>query len=229
MKRIRDEFLYKLEKVLPLKDKTVLEVGCGDGRLSAEIARRCKRLAGVDPNRDLIDVARSRNIPNAQFYKRRAEDLPFVYPQFDVAIFTLSLHHIPIDVMKDAIDSVVRVTAATGPKDAGHIVFLEPGTKGSFFNAEIWFDACDGDERKAKTRADRAMLSHPNLELLHRLKDETAFRFSSVEDFRLSMTPKQNLGDVARFLRRHRRILRAERIITVCRVKRHAHENPPRL
>lgn len=56
----------------PLGGKTVLDLGCGVGDQAAVLADRGARVVGVDTNQELLAVARSRGIPNAEF---RSADL----------------------------------------------------------------------------------------------------------------------------------------------------------
>jgi SAM-dependent methyltransferase len=51
----------------PLGGKTVLDLGCGIGDQAAVLADRGARVVGVDTNQELLAVARSRGIPNAEF------------------------------------------------------------------------------------------------------------------------------------------------------------------
>jgi ubiquinone/menaquinone biosynthesis C-methylase UbiE len=215
VQRIKDEFLLKLLEAVPLKDQEVLEIGCGTGTRSVEIAANCKSLVGIDPSYDNTVVAGNRNITNAEFLTCAAEDLPFDANSYDVAVFTLSLHHVPEALMAQAIDEVVRVV-----RPEGYIVFLEPGTQGSLFDAEIEFDAFDGDERQVKWFAYNAMLLHRRLTWVVEIPDETIFQFDSLEDFLASMSPKQKIDDIGEFLRRHNFTLNASRRINVFRPKK---------
>ena len=141
---------------------------------SVDLAGRCGQLVGIDPDPINVERARRRQISNAMFLEGRAEALEFSNAMFDVVVFTLSLHHVAPSLMPEAIDEAVRVT-----KPNGNVVFLEPGMVGSFFDAEIVFDACDGDEREAKRCAHRTMMAHPRLEITGEYPDETVFQFGS--------------------------------------------------
>lgn len=60
----------KILAALPALDgRTVLDLGCGMGDQAAELAARGARIIGIDGNEALLDVARSRCIPNAEFHK----------------------------------------------------------------------------------------------------------------------------------------------------------------
>lgn len=59
--------------VLPeLGDQLVLDLGCGPGDQAAELVRRGARVLGIDGNEELLEAARARGLPRAEF---RAGDL----------------------------------------------------------------------------------------------------------------------------------------------------------
>jgi len=214
MQRIKEEFLDNVEKVLPLKGLSILEIGCGDGSRSVAIATRCQSLTSVEPDENKLKQALARKISNATFKVESGEKLSFDDNSFDAVIFTLSLHHIPIGKMGIAIDEAVRVT-----RKSGYIIFLEPTEDGTFFDAEIQFDACDGDERKEKIAAYKAMMNHNRLRTVKEMDDETIFKFDSTMDFVESMAPKKNDKDIDSFLERNKYILRAGRRINIFQPK----------
>lgn len=51
----------------PLQGKTVLDLGCGAGDISSELAARGAHVLGFDSNEELLAYARSREIPNTRF------------------------------------------------------------------------------------------------------------------------------------------------------------------
>ncbi len=220
MQRIKDDFIKTLTRFVPLTGKMVLEVGCGTGYYSEQIARECKGLTAIDPDRSMLSIARCLDIPNALFFDRSAVATRFTSGRFDATVATLSFHHIERSLMPQALDEAVRVT-----HPAGRIVAFEPATRGSFFEAEILFDACDGDERKAKDDALRALHSHPRLRSLISLGDQTVFKFDDVEDFKRSMAPRvpgrtlKNTDRLEGFLRAHDYTLMASRSIEIFSIR----------
>ncbi|MDP2629714.1 MAG: class I SAM-dependent methyltransferase [Candidatus Harrisonbacteria bacterium] len=214
MQRIKEEFLEKIEKYISLRGKYILEVGAGDGSRSVAIAKRCEKLTAIEPDKEKVKAARERNISNATFEIGSGDALPCSDHIFDLVIFTLSLHHIPEEKMNIAINEAIRVT-----RENGYIVFLEPTDVGTFFDAEIKFDACDGDERKEKEAAYKAMGSHKGLKLTQEIADETIFQFQSLNDFMESMAPKKNLDEIRDFLQANDNILRAGRRINIFQAK----------
>lgn len=82
-----------------LRDKTwhsLLDVGCGTGWLIDML--RKERLAeyhGLDLAENMIEVAVSKNIPDAQFVVGKADALPYEDGRFDVVTCSQSFHHYP--------------------------------------------------------------------------------------------------------------------------------------
>jgi trans-aconitate 2-methyltransferase len=78
-------------------DERVLDLGCGEGKVTAEIAARLPRgsVVGLDVSRDMISFARERlppeEYPNLRFIEGDMLDLPFER-EFDVVFSNAALH-----------------------------------------------------------------------------------------------------------------------------------------
>src|SRR5207253_4760706 len=91
------------QEVLALLDlrgsERILDVGCGDGKITAEIASRAPRgsVIGVDPSRDMISFAQSHfgpaTRPNLRFEVADARCLP-LQDEFDLVVSFNALHWI---------------------------------------------------------------------------------------------------------------------------------------
>jgi trans-aconitate 2-methyltransferase len=92
------------QEVLALLDlkgsERILDVGCGDGKITAEIAARAPRgsVVGVDPSRDMISFAQSHygraTKGNLRFQVGDARSLSF-QSEFDLLVSFNALHWIP--------------------------------------------------------------------------------------------------------------------------------------
>ncbi len=73
---------------------SVLDVGCGTGRLLRAAATRWPdaQLIGVDPAQGMVDIARELTW-GATFYRGLGESLPLPDSSVDLALSTLSFHH----------------------------------------------------------------------------------------------------------------------------------------
>ena len=83
-----------IERYVSLVNRDVLEVGCGNGRLTLEYARRTRSVVAIEPNEDMMREARARarslGIENVRFLNRPAQTGIRGGP-FDVVLFSWSL------------------------------------------------------------------------------------------------------------------------------------------
>lgn len=100
LKEWKDNFDFYFEPVknkeVFLKDKTILEVGCGKGRHTFYVADMAKNVVAIDFGR-AVDVALQNNKDKKNIYFIQADiyNLPFKSDSFDF-IFSLGvLHHLP--------------------------------------------------------------------------------------------------------------------------------------
>lgn len=78
-------------------DERVLDIGCGDGRVTAEIASRVPRgsVVGVDASQDMVTFASQHaQRPNLRFQVANAKSLPF-RDEFDLLVSFNALHWLP--------------------------------------------------------------------------------------------------------------------------------------
>ena len=72
----------------------VLEVGCGDGRLTRRYATSTRQVAAIDPDRTRLKTAVENNpasLTQVNFVQAHAEALPFQSNRFDLGILAWSL------------------------------------------------------------------------------------------------------------------------------------------
>lgn len=84
-----------LHKLVDFSGQRVLEVGCGEGRLTWEYARLAKQVVGIDPDSDAVRVA-NYDIPDelrktTTFACASSLHLPFPHESFDIALLSWSL------------------------------------------------------------------------------------------------------------------------------------------
>ena len=103
---------------LPRRRSSVLDFGCGVGRLSRELSRRFERYVGVDISAAMIERARGLNsaFENCEFVVNEAPDLSrFPDAEFDAVVSFIVLQHIPDRALiRTYISEFARVLAPNG-------------------------------------------------------------------------------------------------------------------
>ncbi|MEJ2554233.1 MAG: class I SAM-dependent methyltransferase [Gammaproteobacteria bacterium] len=118
------------DRLLALDGKHILELGCG----SAEITRN---IASAGTGRKITalevdEIAHGKNLqitdlPNVSFDLAGAQDIPLEDETVDVVLMFKSLHHVPVDLMDDAMREISRVL-----KPGGVAYISEPVFAGAF-------------------------------------------------------------------------------------------------
>lgn len=109
----------------------VLDVGCGDGKITAEIAARLPRgaVVGVDPSVKMIDFAQSHwgtgHGSNLRFEVTDARHLPF-RDEFDLVVSFNALHWIP-----EQEQALASIRSAMKPGGTAQLRFVAHGPRKS--------------------------------------------------------------------------------------------------
>jgi trans-aconitate 2-methyltransferase len=124
-----------VELLAPRAGGRILDVGCGTGQLTAEIARAGAEVVGVDSSEAMIDQART-NFPDIGFEQVDVRSLPF-REEFDAVFSNAVLHWV-----KDADDAAAAMSRAL--KQGGRLV-VEFGGHG---NTQALLDAVFAAQEK---------------------------------------------------------------------------------
>jgi SAM-dependent methyltransferase len=159
----------KLEEFGVFGGPRLLEVGCGDGRITAQLAEKATCLVAVDPSAN--DLMRAvRRVDKAFFCRASGVQLPFPDDCFDTVLFTLSLHH---QDSRRALGEAGRVVAP-----GGKILVMEPAVDGEAQQLFHFFE----DETIALESAMAAIADSP-LRVVQATQFEADWQFESKYDF----------------------------------------------
>jgi len=119
-----------LESTLPLQGANVLELGCGKAEKTRAIAQKKKVTSITALEVDEIQHAKNmqiRDLPNVSFALGGAEAIPAPDERFDIVLMFKSLHHVPVEMMDQALKEIWRVL-----KPGGLAYISEPVYAGDF-------------------------------------------------------------------------------------------------
>jgi len=98
---------------------SVLELGCGTGYFTRELARSGAEIVAIDVSPELMEIARANcSAPNVRFQIQNAYDLSYADAIFDFVVGSSVLHHLEVT---PALREIHRVL-----KPGGAICFTEP-------------------------------------------------------------------------------------------------------
>lgn len=107
-----------LEKIRELSPKKALDVGCGCGSFTAQVAPFCGQLLAIDHSPGLIErCMREHALPNVTYRCVDGRRLKLPNNGFDLAYERASLHH--IREWQQALDEMARVSSR-------HVILEEP-------------------------------------------------------------------------------------------------------
>ena len=88
--------INKIKTYLNLtKKKTLIDCGCGAGRLLIPLAKEIKEITGVEYSKNMVDECNKTNLPTGEVYQMDFDAyLDNTTSKFDSALFSFTLHQI---------------------------------------------------------------------------------------------------------------------------------------
>jgi ubiquinone/menaquinone biosynthesis C-methylase UbiE len=143
-----------LAELTPLEGSTVVDVGCGDGDLVRWLAGQGAHAIGVEVGEEPLAAARAAApVADERYEQGGGEALPVPDASADVVTFIQSLHHVPVELMDQALAEAARVL-----RPGGLVFVQEPLPEGEQFEVLQPLD----DETHVRTQAQRALERLPS-------------------------------------------------------------------
>ena len=117
-----------LDELLPLAGARILELGCGKAEMTRLVAEQAGSVLALEV--DEIQLAKNRaitDLPNVEFERGGAEQIPVPDAGFDIVLMFKSLHHVPTALMDRVFPEIHRVL-----KPGGLAYISEPVYAGEF-------------------------------------------------------------------------------------------------
>ena len=115
---------YQRDKIVPLAEGVVLDVGIGSGlNIPFYNKTKIKQLYGLDPSKELLDIAKSvakKENLEIEFLECGAESIPLLDKSIDTVLITYTMCTIPDVALSNS--EIIRVL-----KDDGKLLFCEHG------------------------------------------------------------------------------------------------------
>lgn len=78
-----------------VKDKKILDLGCGDGRIDEVLVKSgAKQVYGIDISNNMIKLAKERNLDNCDFELLPMEEISKIDDKFDIVYSSLAFHYV---------------------------------------------------------------------------------------------------------------------------------------
>lgn len=139
-----------LASLVPLENREIIELGCGEARLARELLLRYSGSRVTALEVDERQHAKNLAAPQERlvFVSAGAESVPFPDASFDLALMLKSLHHVPMALHAQALAQVARVL-----RPDGHLYVSEPVYGGEYNEVIRLFH----DERVVRAAAQAAL------------------------------------------------------------------------
>lgn len=136
-----------MDRLIDVAGKRIVDAGCGEGGLARALVERGAEVIALEP--DPVQAATNRDELEGgaiSFFEVGAEAMPVDDGCVDGVIFSMSLHHVPIALMGEALGEAKRVL-----KPGGFLYVLEPEAGGSYTEMAKPFHDETAERRAAKS------------------------------------------------------------------------------
>jgi len=100
-----EERIKQTLSLIPEDCSSVLDVGCGDGRITNRLISCCSKVVGLEQSREALSHVRVERVLGTM------DSLPFIDSSFDLVLCCEVLEHLPFKIYPGALEEIQRVTA----------------------------------------------------------------------------------------------------------------------
>lgn len=194
----------RVEQILALKPKRVLEIGCGTGLLLFQIAPHCQKYIGTDFSTVSLESVRTQlealNLTHVKLLHRMATDFEGIdLASFDVVILNSIVQYFPSrNYLLQVLEAAIQTGAIGGVLFVGDVRSLPLLTA-----FHTWVQFCQAEAEMERTelqqRVDRSRFEESELAIdpafFYRLRD----RFSQIQQVQIRLSRGRSQNEMAQF------------------------------
>jgi amino acid adenylation domain-containing protein len=194
----------RVQQVLALKPKRVLEIGCGTGLLLFQIAPHCQKYVGTDFSVASLESIQTQlhtlNLTHVELLHRMATDFEGIEPaSFDVVILNSIVQYFPSqDYLMQVLEEAIQAVAPGG------VVFIGDVRSLPLLTAfHTWVQFCQADtgiERaQLQQQIDRSQFEEPELAIDPAFFDALRDRFSTIRQVQIRLARGRSHNEMTQF------------------------------
>lgn len=194
----------RLQQILALKPKRVLEIGCGTGLLLFQIAPHCQKYLGTDFSTISLESIQNQlntlNLPQVELLHRMATDFEGIdVTSFDVVILNSIVQYFPgVDYLMQVLEGAIQAVAPGGVLFLGDVRSLPLLTA-----FHTWVKFCQADAGMERTQlqqqVNRSRFEEPELAIdpafFYALRD----KFSQIRQVQIRLSRGRTQNEMTQF------------------------------
>lgn len=110
--QVQIDIAFDAMQLLPRQPDSILDIGCGTGRVTRQLSKKCDKVVGVDIAEGMVTFANQSPSSNVHYIAADAEHLPFKDASFDQVFSTMALQW--CDDLPGAFREIERVLMPDG-------------------------------------------------------------------------------------------------------------------
>ncbi|PSB16207.1 hypothetical protein C7B76_12015, partial [filamentous cyanobacterium CCP2] len=204
IREMREWVNDRVQQILALKPKRVLEIGCGTGLLLFQIAPHCQKYVGTDFSAASLELIQTQlnglNLHHVELLHHMATDFAGIDPaSFDVVILNSIVQYFPSqDYLMQVLEAAIQTVAPGGVLLIGDVRSLP-----LLATFHTWVQFCQADAAMERTQlqqqVERSQFEEPELAIdpafFHALRD----RFSSIRQVQIRLSRGRSHNEMTQF------------------------------
>ncbi|KAM3092340.1 amino acid adenylation domain-containing protein [Phormidesmis sp. 146-12] len=192
----------RVQQILALNPKRVLEIGCGTGLLLFQIAPHCQKYVGTDFSKVALESIQKQleTLPQVELLQRTATNFENIdTASFDVVILNSIVQYFPsADYLMQVLEKAIQTIAPGGVLFVGDVRSLPLLTA-----FHTWVQFCQADAAMDRTQlqqlVNRSCFEEPELAIDPKLFDALQDKFPQVRQVQIRLSRGRSHNEMTQF------------------------------